>query len=81
MANLRIHHLLNDGTNGGAADWTGPRGANLTWKVAGACTVSTPRYPDIYWACDNVTGLHIINDAARWDYSVMAQQTIEVFVR
>jgi len=81
IANLRIHHVLNDGTNGGAADWTGPRLANLTWMTASACTVATPRYPDIYWACDNVMGLHITNDAARWDYSATAQQTMEVFVR
>lgn len=81
MANLRIHHLLNDGTNGAAADWTGPRVANLTWMTAIGCTVSTPRYPDIYWACDNVAGLHITNDAARWNYSAVVQQTMEVFVR
>jgi hypothetical protein len=81
MANLRIHHLLNDGTNGTAVDWTGPRVANLTWMAGIQCTVSTPRYPDIYWACNNVTGLHITNNAARWDYSATAQQTLEVFVR
>jgi hypothetical protein len=81
VANLRIHHLLNDGTNGSAADWTGPRVANLTWMIASQCTVSTPRYPDIYWACDNVAGLHITNDAARWNYGVMVQQPLEVFVR
>lgn len=81
MANLRIHHLLNDGTNGTAADWTGPRGANLTWTPSIACTVSTPRYPDIYWACNNVIGLHVTNNAARWDYGAPGQQTMEVFVR
>ena len=81
MANLRIHHLLNDGTNGTATDWTGPRVANLTWMAGIACTVSTPRYPDIYWACNNGTGLHITNNAARWDYGAVGQQTMEVFVR
>ena len=81
VANLRGHRLLNDGTNGTATDWTGPRLANLTWVPSAPCTVSSGGFPSIYWACNNGGGLHVVADAARWDYSAKKQDPLEVFVR
>jgi hypothetical protein len=81
VANLRAGRLLNDSSEDSVADWIGPRAPNLTWSPSALCTFSASGYPNIYWACNNAAGLHLITDRARWVYQAAADDPIEVYVR
>lgn len=77
ITNLRNLRVLNE--NGGVvSDWSGPFATS--YYLSYSCGPSGYSYPNIYWACGNFNGLHLITSGSRWDFAT-ANEAMEVYVR
>ncbi len=87
IGNLRTLALMNANGDGGfASDWTGPfaNAAHLSFLIGGVCpNVNTTTYPQIYWACNNFTGLHVGIGGAKWEFISIPAPSVDmqVYVR
>ncbi len=83
ILNLQAGRILNDSTQPWSiGDYTGPfaTAAHIGFDYAG-CDTSTVSYPDVYWSCNNSTGLHLTTVASRWDLSTGTNEPMELYVR
>lgn len=86
IANLRLGKVSNDGMQGftradQVARWTGPFAVEdrLWFDCMGVAA-----WPDIYWACDNQIGLHLVGPHSRWNWmggDTTQNQDMEVYLR
>jgi hypothetical protein len=53
---------------------------NMSQQCADA-EAADPDYPQIYQACNNANGLHIVGDLSTWNLAVMPTEPMEVYVR
>lgn len=83
IANLRLGHVLNVGLDTLPADqqvarWTGPNA--VAARLSFECLTTAGAWPDVYWACGNQHGFHLIGTQSRWNYSG-SNEILEVYVR
>lgn len=72
IANLKNLLVLNEGLYLQPAQtqvdlWTGPFAT--AQYVSFSCATTTALYPDIFWACNNTTGLHLVGPYSVWDWA------------
>ena len=89
IENLRRLALLNRDLDAGTIQdlFEGPSATSGTLSFhdddpqCNATLLRDEGYPALYHACGNFTGLHIVDDVARFNYSGPKNEPIEIYVR
>ena len=88
IQNLRALKIVN--TNSGmysptatVTDWTGPYAmASRLWHTCGIPPYENLRsYPDIWWSCNNGSGLQIVAVYSGWNAEPTQNRAMEVYLR
>ncbi len=79
IQNLRLGNLLLQQGQLQLTDFTGTFAAGMVLNQT--CPVVTKGWPNVYHACGNPTGLHWLNDVAKWNNAQLIDEPLELFVR
>lgn len=84
ITNLRAGYVVNEGLVGAAQvdRWGGPFA--IADRLTFSCPTNTAVWPNVYWACGNFTGLHLMTAHSRWDWqagNTGANIEMQVYVR
>ena len=84
IENLRNGYVLNrnsvpDSAAGVVVHWTGTRsGAE---DIFTSCSVDAASYPNIFWACGNVGGIHLTGGTSSWDSNTANNVPLQLWLR
>lgn len=87
IGNLRIGALLDDNEDPSVAEaqWTTANVPASALDFSAGCMYGPTGWPNVYWACGNQTGWHLVSPLNQGNYSTWQWQTpnvaMEVYVR
>lgn len=79
IVNLRAGKQLNAASYA-LTDYTGPLATSATLDTAGCSPSPANNYPNVYHACGNSGGLHLVGDGSRWNYGT-PNEPMELWVK